>query len=331
MFKPLKLIVVVCFLLLHLTAVSFAEEYVDRIVAVVNEDVITLTELEKTGREYFERIRMQAPPGELERALKKARKEVLSTMINTIIARQKAEEFGITVEETEIDNAVEQIISRNNVTLEDFRKELASMNMSEQEFRDNIRDQILQSKLVNFQVRSRIVIIEEDIREYYEKEYTQEKEESGYYIMQMGFNWTNPDSRTGDPGTKEDIRKKAEEIRERAVAGENFKELARTYSDLPSAVDGGDLGLIKKDEMAEYMRDAILPLHPGDISQVIETGSTFQFFKLLSVRDGDIILKAPYESVKDDIRDILFRREMENQYKAWVEGLRKQAYVKILL
>ncbi len=318
------------FLLFFLcAALSYGGDYVDRVVAVVNDDVILQTELEKAGGEYFERIRMKAPAGEVESAIEKARGEVLSSLIDNMIVKQKAAELGITVEEAEIDNAITQILSDNNATLEQFRKELAKVNVSMQDYRNNLRNQILQSRLVGQQVRSRIVIVEEDIREYYEKEYTQEKGESGYYILQIGFNWKN--LVTLDGVSQEEAREKAEAIRARVLAGESFGELARSYSDFPSATDGGNLGLIKKDEMAAYMRDAILSMHPGDISPIIETGSTFQFFKLLSSREGDLVVKAPYESVKDEIREILYRQEMEEKYKAWVENLREQAYIKILL
>ena len=318
------------FLLFFLcAALSYGDDYVDRVVAVVNDDVILQTELEKAGGEYFERIRMKAPAGEVESAIEKARGEVLSSLIDNMIVKQKAAELGITVEEAEIDNAITQILSDNNATLEQFRKELAKVNVSMQDYRNNLRNQILQSRLVGQQVRSRIVIVEEDIKEYYEKEYTQEKGESGYYILQIGFNWKN--LVTLDGVSQEEAREKAEAIRARVLAGESFGELARSYSDFPSATDGGNLGLIKKDEMAAYMRDAILSMHPGDISPIIETGSTFQFFKLLSSREGDLVVKAPYESVKDEIREILYRQEMEKDYKAWVENLREQAYIKILL
>ncbi|NOQ66170.1 MAG: peptidylprolyl isomerase [Desulfobacterales bacterium] len=318
------------FLLFFLcAALSYGGDYVDRVVAVVNDDVILQTELEKAGGEYFERIRMKAPAGEVESAIEKARGEVLSSLIDNMIVKQKAVELGITVEEAEIDNAIAQILSDNNATLEEFRKELDKVNVSVQDYRDNLRNQILQSRLVGQQVRSRIVIVEEDIREYYEKEYTQEKGESGYYILQIGFNWKN--LVTLDGVSQEEAREKAEAIRARVLAGESFGELARSYSDFPSATDGGNLGLIKKDEMAAYMRDAILSMHPGDISPIIETGSTFQFFKLLSSREGDLVVKASYESVKDEIREILYRQEMEKDYKAWVENLREQAYIKILL
>jgi len=311
---------------------AYGDHLVDRVVAVVNDDVITLSELEKMGREFFERIKTKAPAGEVDRALEKAREEVLSGLIDKFIVRQQAKKLSISVAEEEIDTAIDQILARNNATIEDFRKELAAMNISEPEYRDNLRDQILQSKLVNYEVRSRIVIVEEDIKDYYQKEYTQEQGEGGYHILQMGFTWTNSVSlEKAGFDTKEAAREKAEEIRARVLDGESFLELAKAYSNLPSAADGGDLGLFMKDEMAADMKDVILTLHPGEISQIVEIGNAFQFFKLLSVREGDLVVKAPYDSVREEIRDILYRQEMEEQYKIWVKSLREEAYIKILL
>jgi peptidyl-prolyl cis-trans isomerase SurA len=236
------------------------------------------------------------------------------------------------VAEEEVDAAIDQILARNNATIEDFRRELATMNLQEQEYRDNIRDQILQSKLINYEVRSRIVVIEDEIKEYYQQEYTQEKGESGYHILQIGFTWRNSISlEKAGFDTKEEAREKAEEVRTRILDGESFKGLAQSSSNLPSAADGGDIGIFKKDELADYMKDVILAMKPGDISPIVETGNTFQFFKLLSVREGDIVVKAPYESVREEIRDILYRAKMEDQYKKWVKSLRDEAYVKILL
>lgn len=305
-----------------------AADYVDRVVAVVNDDVITLSEIQKAGSNYFARIREMAPANEQEMALEKGRKEVLNSLIDKKLVNQKAVELSISVDDAEIDSAIEQILARNNATLQDFRKELATMHIPEEEYRNNLREQILQSKLIGLQVRSRIVVIEDDIKEYYQKEYTQEKGESGYDILQMGFSWQPGNTGTG---TKEEARKKAEEIRARVLAGESFMELAKSYSSLPSADDGGALGFIKKDDMAVYMREAILALHPGEISPIIEADNTFQFFKLLSARDGDVVIKAPYESVKDEIREILYRQKMEEQYAEWVKSLREHAYIEVLL
>jgi peptidyl-prolyl cis-trans isomerase SurA len=328
MLSRCKAILVSVLFVFFIGPLANAADCVDRVVAVVNNDVITLSEVEKAGRKYFARIRDQAPASERETALAKGRKEVLNTLIDKMIVNQKAEELSITVDDAEIDSAIEQLLARNNATLQDFRKELALMDISEQDYRADLHDQILQSKLIGYQVRSRIVVIEDDIKEYYQKEYTEEKGENGYNILQIGFSWNSE-----KPGysTKEEARKTAEEIRARALAGESFTELAKSYSTLPSASDGGSIGIIKKDDMAAYMRETVLAMHPGEISPIVETESGFQFFKLLSVRDGDLVVKAPYDSVKDDIRDMLFRQKMEEQYAEWVKSLREQAYIEVIL
>jgi peptidyl-prolyl cis-trans isomerase SurA len=332
MTNRLQIVLLGFLLFLLMASRSYGDHLVDRVVAVVNDDVITLSELEKTGREYFQRIRDKAPAGEVDRALQKAREEVLSSLIDKSIVRQQAEKLSITVSDAEVDTAIDQLIARNNATMNDFIRELTAMHISEQDYRESLRDQILQSKVVNYEVRSRIVVIEDEIKEYYQKEYTQEKGESGYHLLQMGFTWRNSVSLEGAGfDTQEAARKKAEEVRARVLDGESFIELAKTNSNLPSAADGGDIGIFKKDEMAGYMKDVILAMHPGEISPIVETGNTFQFFKLLSIREGDVVVKAPYESVREEIRDILYRRKMEEQYKTWVKNLREKAYIKILL
>jgi peptidyl-prolyl cis-trans isomerase SurA len=332
MLKLLRIIFSVFLLSTFFPFPSYGDHLVDRVVAVVNNDVITLSELEKAGREFFERIKMQAPAAEVDRALEKAREEVLSSLVDKYIVRQQAEKLSITVADQEVDTAVDQILARNNATIEDFKKELAAMKISEQEYRDNLRDQIMQSKLISYEVRSRIVIIEDDIKAYYEKEYTAAKGEGGYHILQMGFTWRNTVTlEEAGFDTKEAAEEKAKEIRARVLDGESFMELAKAFSNLPSARDGGDIGLFEKDEMAAYMKDVILAMHPGEISPIVETGNAYQFFKLLSVNEGDIVVKAPYESVREEIRDVLYRQKMEEQYNLWVKSLREEAYIKILL
>ena len=332
MLKLLHRVLAVFLLSFLMVFPAYGDHLVDRVVAVVNNDVITLSELEKAGREFFERIKVQAPAAEVDKALEKAREEVLSSLVDKLIVEQQAEKLSITVTDQEVDTALDQILARNHATIEDFKKELAAMKISEQEYRENLRGQIVQSKLISYEVRSRIVIIEEDIRAYYEKEYTQEKGENGYRILQMGFTWRNTVTlEEAGFDTKEAAREKAEEIRARILDGESFSELAKAYSNLPSAADGGDIGLFKEDEMAADMKDVILAMQPGAISPIIEIDNAFQLFKLLSVREGDVIVKAPYEAVREEIRDVLYRQKMEEHYKTWIKSLREEAYIKILL
>ncbi|MDP2104565.1 MAG: peptidylprolyl isomerase, partial [Desulfobulbaceae bacterium] len=121
-----------------------------------------------------------------------------------------------------------------------------------------------------------------------------------------------------------------EETRKRALAGQDFHALARQFSDLPSAVDGGDIGVFKKEELSPDMKASILTMKPGEISPVENTPFGFQFFKLLSDQ-GDARLQAPYESVKDEVRQRLLEETLNAQFQKWIHELREQAYIKKLL
>jgi len=169
------------------------------------------------------------------------------------------------------------------------------------------------------------VVNEERIHEYYEKNYAQKMKEDAYHVLQMGFVWKD-DSQTA----KDDARRRAEETRQKALAGQDFRTLARQSSDLPSAKDGGDIGVFKKSEMAAYMKASILGLQVGQISTIQETPAGYQFFKLLSDK-GDASLQASYETVKEQIRQRLYEETLNSQFQKWVKELRDQAYIKKIL
>ncbi len=317
------------FLFLLLAQVFAAHaNIIDSCVAVVNDDVITLSEVNEAGKPIFQRIAEQAPPEQLAEALKQARQTVIDKLIEKKLLVQQAKQMQISVSDEDVDRALKQIMKRNGTTMEQFRAELARMGMDEQQYRENLRDQILGSKLINYEVRSKVIVPEEQIIDYYDQHYTEQVEAGGYYILQIGV---TVDSEGDNPAeAKKTARKKAERIRSLAMGGQDFKQLARQYSDLPSAVDGGDIGAFQEDEMASYMRDAVTSLEPGEISPVVESPDGFMLFKLLSSQEGKIITKVPYESVKEEIRKTLYQQEMEKRYDSWLEEIRSQAYIKIL-
>ena len=316
-------------LLLLLIAQCYAS-VIDSCVAIVNNEVITLSEVNEAGKLMFQRIAEEAPSDQLAQALKQARKTIIEKLINKKLLLAQATAMNISVSDDEVDRALEQILNRNKTSKEQFTAELAKLGMNEQQYKENLREQILSSKLINYEVRSKVVIPESQIVDYYDQHYTEQVQEGGYYILQLGI---TPDGKgmPSDPvAANKAALKKAERILSMARSGHDFKKLARQYSDLPSAVDGGDIGTFQKDEMASYMRDAVTQLKPGEISPVIKSPNGYMIFKLLSSQEGEIITKMPYESVKEEIRDTLYQQEMQKRYKSWLEEIRSQAYVKIL-
>jgi len=305
---------------------SFAEaELVDRIVAIVNDDVITFSDLNREGAALFRRITQQAPPEQVQMALLQAREEMLSNLIDKLIVEQRARKIGVTVDDAEVDSAVTRIIARNNTTPEKFRQQLELMGTSEKDYRELIRNQILQDRLVEYEIRSRVVVTEERMKEYYEKHYAEKTREEAYHILQIGISWKDDSAEA-----KNAAKQRATEVREQAVAGEDFRSLAKQHSDLPSAADGGDIGVFAKDEMSAVMKHIILNLKAGQISPIEETPAGYQFFKLLSDR-GDINLQGSYDSVKEEIRKRLYEDDLNTHFQKWVKELREEAYIKNLL
>ncbi|MCW5207440.1 SurA N-terminal domain-containing protein [Desulfobulbus sp. US2] len=305
-------------------------EIIDSSVAVVNEDVITLSDINTIGEAIFRQIAEEAPPEQREEALKQARKKIITQLIENKLLTQQATARHISVSEPEINRAQEQVLQRNGFSNEDFKDELKKMGLSQAQYRETLREQILRSKLINYEVRSKVVIPDEEIQRYFEQQYSETKAE-GYYLLQLGVSW-NDTAQTSDlPTAKEDARKKVEAAHKLANQGQEFKELARQYSNLPSAADSGDLGFFKKNEMAAYMRDAVTALQPGAISPIIERPDSYMFFKILSNGQEEKGKKRVLdENIKEEIRNKLYKQEAEERYKKWLEKIRSEAYIKIL-
>ena len=290
---------------------------VDSGAAVVNQDVITVSEVEEAGKAIFTQIKAEAPPGQQEEALRQAREAVLDKLINKHLLLQQAEEMKISVSPTEIDAAQKDIMAQGGLSAEAFQAELRKMGLTEAQYRENLKEQILSSRLIGYAVRSKVVIPEEKLKEYYTNSYPVKGAE--YHLLQLGVSVEK---------SRKDAAEKTEKLRQQALAGADFKQLARQHSELPSAADGGDIGVFQADELAPATREAVTALQPGDISPVIDTGDHFMIFKLLSSEHK--AEKTPYESVREEIHTILLKQEMEARYKTWIEEIRKQAYIKIL-
>ncbi len=309
-------------LFIFISTVTVQAELVDRIVAVVNNDIITLSDLETAGHSYFQAIIRKLPTQQQESALNKARKEVLNNLIDQMLIRQQGQEIGIEISKAEIDNAIESIISNNQISKEKFHHDLQLMGTSETKYREKIKDQILNSRIVSFKIRSSIVITDAKIQQYYEQNYSVAPTNSDtYHIMQIGFRWGN----NFKAKTKEKALEKAKDVRNKLLSGENFQDLARSLSDLPSAEDGGDIGQFKKDDMAPYMEKTISNMHLGEISEILQTPSGYQILKLKAAPGQE---KPKLTDVKDEIKEILFKQEEKKNYQDWLTGLRKKAFIK---
>lgn len=308
-------------------------EVVDRVVAIVNDDVITLSELEEEAAPLYTSIAKNKGGESLLDSLEQARGVTLDNMILQKLITQKSKKYKLSVTEEEITQTLARMKEKADEEGFDFQQRLAMSGMDEESYRKRLGTQLLQNKLLSFDVRSKIVITDDMLKTYYDKTYTTKVEEGTYYLLQIGFSWkTDP---SDDPNTVHEAKTKAktyaERIRKLALGGQDFKELARKYSELPSAADGGDLGTFTLDDMADAMRAAIQPLKAGEISEIIETPTNFQFYKLLAGKaDATTVSTVSFDEVKEKIRNTLYEEQLKGAYDSWVKELKENAFIQKL-
>ena len=309
-------------------------ETVDRVLAVVNNDAITLSEVNEEAADTYRSMARSMSGNELVKAMNEARESALDMLIDQKLILQKAQKDHVSVSEEEINTALQNLKKRSpgGGGAQDMFGNVDVSAYSDEALKKRIRIQIIQGKLVSYDVRSKVVVTDGMIRDYYDKNYAAGEEHGRYYLLQIGFSWdknlTDAEAIAADRLKKKEV---AERIREKAEDGDDFKELAKKFSDLPSASDGGDIGAFSLDDMPAGMQEAVKDLKPGKVSDLVETEDGFQFFKLLGEDDekkesGD----EKFNAMKDQIRDKLYQEKLKETYMDWVQEIKEKAYIQKL-
>lgn len=308
--------------LLLLAQVLFAEEG-NRAVAFVNDDVITLYELnskieELTGKTGEE---LQAAN---EQEFFKARVEILDIIIDERIMKAKIKELEIQTTTEEIDDYVEYIKQNNKVTQEGLLAELKKEGMTYEKFREKIKDDLERRSLIEREIREKLIISEEQIAAYYESNKKNYEKPGMVHIASI---FLVPD--TADSQSQlDEQKKKGVNIIERLKKGEKFEDLAKEFSNGPGANDGGDLGNIPLADVDPKILDVINSLKEGEISNPVDMGNRIQIVKLIKKVDTGY---APLEELKEEIHNTLYNNEIEKRYKGYMSTLRKESYIKKIL
>lgn len=303
---------------------SAASEVLDRIVAVVNEDIILLSELRERMAPYTQRIRQQGLDKDKEQeVLFDVRKEMINRLVDEKLTDQEIKRNDIQVDDEEIDRTIERIKAANTFTDEDLRRFLEKDQMTMEQYREKIREQVLRSRVVNYQVKSKIVITEEEIQAYYDSHPEAYGGALHYHLRNILMRV--PDFATDDE--KQTVRERMQQIKSQIEAGESFTDLARTYSQGPTAADGGDIGEFAKETLSPKIQVAIDGLAPGQTTAVVDTDQGFQLFYVEAVKQTE---GKPLESVREEIHQKLFAEVVDNKFVSWLEDLRSHSHIKII-
>jgi peptidyl-prolyl cis-trans isomerase SurA len=303
-------------------AFCFAAETCNRVVAIVNNQVITLYELNKTIKELTghsaEDLRQRN-----EQQFLDARRQILYRIIDEKIAEEKVKELKINVCDRQVDAAIERIKSDNHMTQEDLVARLQADGLTYEKYRERMKGQIERAQLIEYEVKSKIIISEADIARYYEQNEThfgtgEKVRLASIFLVRKNAN---------DPGELDALRKRGGEILTKLKAGADFTELAKRFSEGPGADEGGDLGSFQWDQLDAEAKRLLEGIPEGGFTDLILRPNGVQIIKVVEKQEGK---KRPLEEVRGSIYDILYRQEVDNRYNEWIKGLRESSYTKII-
>jgi peptidyl-prolyl cis-trans isomerase SurA len=285
-------------------AIEDSVSQIDRIVAVVDREVITYSELQDRIRIVLGQLEKQGaalPPQDV------LEKQVLERLIGDRLQLQLAAQTGLRVDDSQLDKTVERIAEQNKLSINEFRDALEKDGISFRKFREDIRNEIILARLREREVENRINVTEAEIDNLLTSQASRNEVKDEFEISHVLI-------RTPEESSPEDLQKlrsKAEEAMKRLQEGEDFAQVSARFSDAPNALEGGKLGWKTDSQIPKLFVDALKPLKAGETTQIIRSPNGFHILKLtnrrgasspLLVQQSNVrhILIKPSEVVSDD-------------------------------
>lgn len=288
---------------------AFASAHLeDRIVAVVNSDLIMLSDITRELAPHQERLKQQHRGDDLAQRLKIAEYMALTKMIERKLQLQEANAKKVEVSDQEVKLAVEQM-----------KQQKGSLDLSNPQTSRAVRDQLMLLKVIDREVRGTVMVAESEMKRYYQGHRDRFALPEEYTLSQILVQTRSPDGMV-DALTK--IRKAMDELKR----GEKFEDVALQYSDGPNAIQGGRIGLVRRGELLPAIERAIASLVPGGVSDIVESPSGFHIFR---VEDKKPKQYRPFPEVQYEIQGLVFEQKSEDVFQSWLANLKNKAYIEI--
>ena len=303
--------IIITSLLIVISFASARAEVVDRVIAIVNDEIVTMKDLEaflKIERkatkftsidEYFRNLQMR---------------QRLDTFVEGVLINQQAKKLGITVTDQEVTGFIEGIKKQNLISDEELREQLRKDNVTYEQFREGIKMNSLRTRLLMRVVSTEVNITENALKSYYDSHQDYFKEEE-FHVQHIFIS-----------GQHKDIRERAEKAYKQLTAGSPFEEVARNLSDDPSARQGGDIGFVKRSDLLPTLREALSNLQPGAFSAVVPTPYGLHIMKLIEVKKVGVL---PYEEAKQVVGERMMMEESTKRYRDYIDKVKKSSYIEV--
>lgn len=297
---------------------AYAANVVDRIVAVVSDDIITQSELEESMLPFMADYRLRYGEEKLKDKVDEAREDALNRLIEEKLILQDAKRREVTVDEEEIEERVEDVKSRFE-SEEEFHRTLEESGITVTRLKQRYREQVMMRKLINGLINVKVKITPTQIGAFY---YGNREDFSTPKMVRFKVLLLKP---LPDRNIKE-TEELALQTLDRIRAGQDFDMLVKEYSQGPNIDKGGDMGFMPEGSIIKEVEDAISDAEPGEISGLIKTATGFNIIKIIDKKEPGV---QSLTEATDIIRKRLFQREAELTLREFMDELKKDAYIDI--
>lgn len=304
------------FVLTLSTARFLYAEVIDKIAIVVNNEIITQSEIDRLMAPVYAKYRTVYQGDELIDKLEEVRQRIVEQLIDDRLILGEAKKLNIEVDDREVEEKIEEM-KKQFGSKEALDSMLSEQRMTLKDLRTHYREQIMSRRLVDQKIGSKIVITPIDISDFYNahaKEFVQPEEVKLRNILIR-------------PKQDSDVQRaanQAKEILRRLKEGCDFGELAKVYSEGPGAKEGGLMGYVKKGDLLPEIENVVFNVKEGETSDIVQTSVGYHIFKVEERRESRSLTLS---EVRRDIEDMIFREKIRGKLKGWVEGLKKNAYI----
>ena len=285
-------------------------EVVDRIIAIVNDDIITLKEVESYV--YVEKRNQFTSIDEYLRNLQL--KEKLDYFISGLLIKQQAKKLKIEISDKEMDMIIESIKKQNLITEIELKEQLKKDNITYENFVEGIRMNVLRSRVLTRVVSPDVKVTDAILKDYYDK-HKDEFRDLEYQLKQIFIS-----------GQKTDGNQRALNAYKLLDQGKAFEDVAAEFSDDPSGKQGGDIGFVKVEELLPALKESVKLLVPNTYTNVVQTPYGFHILKLIKINKTDL---PPFEVLKDKIHEQIVLQESDKRYNEYMNKLRQASYIEV--
>ena len=324
--KLLPSLLLIC---LALPPLLSADAVVEEIIARINNQIVTRAEYLRS-KETLKQEAQQQDPSNAEKIIAERDKDVLRDLIDQQLLLEKGKDLGITAD-TEVIKRLDEMRKEMHMdSMEELEKAATSQGISYEDFKQNLKNQIITQQVISKEVGSRMNVSKDELQQFYDDHKSQLEQPEQIRLSELLIS-TDKDKKDKNPPADETqlvaaAQAKADDLLAQLRKGASFEDLAKKNSDGPTAAQGGDLGYFKRATLAKELEEKTFAMKPGDVSDVIRTKQGFVILKVAEHQQAGV---PPLSQIEGKVQDALYMQKLQPALRAYLQKLREEAFIDI--